>query len=134
MQARELQALVLGEAALVAVCGLAAGLLVGTGMAYLLVHVLRALFILDPGVTFPAGDIAALATLVLAATLASAADRDRACCAGCDRPRCCASNRPAWLLEVVSGQSPYGYWVRSSAPFSVTSTRSSRRQPPDPCR
>jgi putative ABC transport system permease protein len=71
MQTRELQALVLGEATLVATCGLAAGMLVGTGMAYLLVHVLRPLFILDPIVTFPAGDIATLAILVLAATLAS---------------------------------------------------------------
>ena len=72
MQARELRALVLGEAALVAVCGLAAGLVVGTGMGYLLVHILRPLFILDPSVTFPAGKIATLAVLVLAATLASA--------------------------------------------------------------
>ena len=72
MQARELQGLVLGEAALVAGCGLVAGLLVGTGMAYLLRHVLRGLFILDPGVAFPAGDVAVLVALVLAATLASA--------------------------------------------------------------
>ena len=35
-------------------------------------HILRPLFILDPSVTFPAGDIATLAVLVLAATLASA--------------------------------------------------------------
>jgi putative ABC transport system permease protein len=72
LQARGLQALVVGEAALVAVCGLVAGMLVGTGMAFLLVHVLRGLFILDPGMTFPAGDVAALAALVLAATLISA--------------------------------------------------------------
>jgi putative ABC transport system permease protein len=72
MQARELQGLVLGEAALVAGCGLVAGLVVGVGMAYLLRHVLRGLFILDPGVTFPAGDVAVLVALVLAATLASA--------------------------------------------------------------
>jgi putative ABC transport system permease protein len=72
MQARELQGLVLGEAALVAGCGLVAGLLVGIGMAYLLRHVLRGLFILDPGVAFPAGDVAVLVVLVLAATVASA--------------------------------------------------------------
>jgi putative ABC transport system permease protein len=72
MQSRELQALVLGEAALVAICGLAAGVVVGIGMGYLLVHILRPLFILDPSVTFPAGDMATLAILVLAATLASA--------------------------------------------------------------
>ena len=73
LRARELQALVLGEAALVAVCGLVAGMLVGAGMALLLMHVLRGLFILEPSVAFPAGDIAALAALVLAATVASAA-------------------------------------------------------------
>jgi putative ABC transport system permease protein len=72
MQTREVRALVLGEAALVAACGLAAGLLVGTGMGYLLVHILRPLFILDPSVTFPAGKIVTLAVLVMAATLASA--------------------------------------------------------------
>jgi putative ABC transport system permease protein len=72
MRTREVRALVLGEAALVAACGLAAGLLVGTGMGYLLVHILRPLFILDPSVTFPAGKIATLAVLVMAATLASA--------------------------------------------------------------
>jgi putative ABC transport system permease protein len=72
MRAGELRALVLGEAGLVAISGLAAGLAVGTGMAFLLVHVLRPLFILDPGVTFPAGRIALLAGLTLAATLVSA--------------------------------------------------------------
>jgi putative ABC transport system permease protein len=72
MRTAELRALVLGEAALVASCGLACGLLVGTGMAALLVHVLRALFILHPRLTFPAGDIAVLAVLAGGATLASA--------------------------------------------------------------
>jgi putative ABC transport system permease protein len=67
----ELLALVMAEAAVVAVCGLAAGLLVGSGIALLMVHILRALFILDPTVTIPAGRIAMLATLVLAATLIS---------------------------------------------------------------
>jgi ABC-type antimicrobial peptide transport system permease subunit len=72
IEARELQRLVLGEAALVAGCGLVTGLVVGTGMAYLLRHVLRGLFILDPGVTFPAGDVVVLVALVVAATVASA--------------------------------------------------------------
>ena len=72
MQAGELRALVLGETAFVAACGLAAGTLVGTGMAYMLVHILRPLFILDPTFTFPAGRIAILASLAIAATLASA--------------------------------------------------------------
>jgi putative ABC transport system permease protein len=71
MQARELRTLVLGEVTLVAGCGLAAGLLVGTGMAALLVHVLRPLFILDPGVTFPAAELARLAILMVFATLAA---------------------------------------------------------------
>jgi ABC-type antimicrobial peptide transport system permease subunit len=66
---RELLELVMAEAALVAVCGLAAGLLVGSGISFLLVPILRALFIVDPVVTFAVGRIAVLATLVLAATL-----------------------------------------------------------------
>jgi putative ABC transport system permease protein len=71
LRTRELQALVLAEAALVAVCGLAAGLSVGSGIAFLMVHVLRALFILDPSVAFPIGRITMLAALVLGATLVS---------------------------------------------------------------
>jgi putative ABC transport system permease protein len=71
LRMQELHALVLAEAALVAVCGTAAGLLVGSGIAFLLVHILRALFILDPTVTFPIGRIAMLAALVVAATLVS---------------------------------------------------------------
>lgn len=71
LRMHELHALVLGEAALVAICGLAAGLLVGSGVALLLVHVLRALFILEPAVTFPVGRIVMLAAQVLAATLVS---------------------------------------------------------------
>ena len=72
MQTGELRALVLGEAAVVAIFGLVAGLLVGTGMAALLVHVLRPLFILNPSLAFPARDIVLLAVLAGAATLASA--------------------------------------------------------------
>ncbi len=72
MRVGELRALVLGEAALVAACGLAAGVAVGTGMGYLFVHVLRPLFILDPGFTFAAGRVAELAALVAAAALVSA--------------------------------------------------------------
>ncbi|MEA2234280.1 MAG: putative transport system permease protein [Solirubrobacteraceae bacterium] len=68
----ELRALVLGEAGVVALCGVAAGLLVGTGMAALLVHVLRGLFILPPGLVLPALDVAVLAGLAAAATLVSA--------------------------------------------------------------
>jgi ABC-type antimicrobial peptide transport system permease subunit len=66
------RALVVGEAALVAACGLLAGVLVGTGLGYLLVHVLRPLFILRPSVSFPVGDVATLAAMAVAAALVSA--------------------------------------------------------------
>jgi putative ABC transport system permease protein len=72
MEARQLRALVLAEAAIVAVCGLVSGLLVGTVMAHLLVHILRPLFFLDPQVTIPAGRVARLAVLPIAAALACA--------------------------------------------------------------
>ena len=72
MLSGELRRLVLAEVALVAASGLAAGLVVGTGMGYLLVHVLRPLFILDPGMTFPVGKVALVAGLVIAAAVASA--------------------------------------------------------------
>jgi putative ABC transport system permease protein len=68
----ELRALVLGEAGIVALCGVLTGLLVGAGMAALLVHVLRGLFILPPRLVLPALDVAVLAGLAGLATLASA--------------------------------------------------------------
>jgi putative ABC transport system permease protein len=71
LQTWKLQGLVLGEAALVAVCGLIAGTLVGIGMAFLLVHILRPLFILDPSVTSPTPEIQVLLALVMLATLTS---------------------------------------------------------------
>jgi putative ABC transport system permease protein len=72
MRTRELHVLVLAEAALVAVSGLVVGMLVGAAMAFLLIHVLRPLFILDPEITFAAGRIVVLAGLAAAATIASA--------------------------------------------------------------
>ena len=72
METRQLRVLVLGEAAVVAICGVAAGLLVGTVMAHLFVHILRPLFILEPRVAFPAARVALLAALPLLATLVSA--------------------------------------------------------------
>ncbi len=72
MRAAELRRLVLGEVALVAGAGLAAGVAVGTVMAFLMVHVLRGLFILDPSLAFPAGPIALLSGLVAVATLTAA--------------------------------------------------------------
>jgi putative ABC transport system permease protein len=68
----KLQALVFGEAALVAACGLMTGMLVGTGVALLLAHVLRPLFILDPSVVFPLPEVMWLLASVILATLASA--------------------------------------------------------------
>jgi len=67
---RDLLSLVLGEAGLMAGSGLAAGVLVGGAMAYLTVHVLRPLFILDPIVTFPLAGVATLAGLAVGAALA----------------------------------------------------------------
>lgn len=72
MQTRELRALVLGESAFVALWGLLTGVAIGVGMAYLLVHVLRPLFVLRPVVVFPATDMAVLIGLAVAATLTSA--------------------------------------------------------------
>jgi putative ABC transport system permease protein len=72
LRSGELRAIVLGESAVVVALGLVAGLLVGTGMAVLLVDVLRPLFVLRPSLAFPARDIAVLVTVAAAATLVSA--------------------------------------------------------------
>jgi ABC-type antimicrobial peptide transport system permease subunit len=71
-QGGQVRALVVGEAGAVVACGLVAAIVVGTVMAFLLVHILRPLFVLDPGTTLPVGEIATLITLVLAAALVSA--------------------------------------------------------------
>ena len=72
LHAREVRLLVFGEAALVAAAGVVVGVVVGTGVAYLLVHVLRPLFVLDPEVSFPVTEIALLVLLGMAAALAAA--------------------------------------------------------------
>jgi putative ABC transport system permease protein len=72
MQTHELRALVLGETAVVTVFGLIAGVLVGTGMGYLLVHVLQPLFVLGRGATLSVLGTMTLVSLVLGAALASA--------------------------------------------------------------
>ncbi|MDX6630196.1 MAG: putative transport system permease protein [Gaiellales bacterium] len=72
MHAGELRSLVLGEAALVAVGGLASGLTAGVGSAFLLVQVLRPLFILSPSVAVPVRPLAVLLVATVAAVLASA--------------------------------------------------------------
>lgn len=71
LRSGELRALVLAEAAVVTICGLAAGLVVGTLTAFLSIRILRGLFILDPRMTVPAGRLATLAALVAAAALVS---------------------------------------------------------------
>lgn len=72
MHSRELGALVLGEVALVAAGGLACGLLAGTGTAFLLVRILRPLFLLPPIVTVSPDALAWLALPAAATTLVSA--------------------------------------------------------------
>ena len=70
---RQLQALVLGEAALVAAVGLLIGSLVGAGMAFMFVQVLRPVFTLPPDrLTLPAVQLGALAGLVLGGMAVSA--------------------------------------------------------------
>ena len=69
---RELRMVVLGESTLVALGGLAAGLLVGTGMGYMFIQVLRPLFVLEPRLAFPIPDLARLAGASVAASLGSA--------------------------------------------------------------
>ena len=71
LRSGELRALVLLEAAVVTICGLAAGLVVGAVTAFLSIRVLRGLFILDPRLTVPPGRLATLGLLVVAAALVS---------------------------------------------------------------
>jgi putative ABC transport system permease protein len=70
---RQLQGLVIGEAALVAVCGVVSGVLIGTGMAYMYVQVLRPVFTLPPErLSFPPLQLGVLVGLVLAGMAVSA--------------------------------------------------------------
>ncbi len=67
MALTQLRALVLGEAAIVAVCSLVIGGLVGAAMAAMFVQVLTPLFTIPPaGLDVPAGELGLLAVLVLA--------------------------------------------------------------------
>jgi len=72
MSTREIRILVVGESAVVAACGLVAGIVIGVGMAALLVHVLRPLFVLLPVFTLAVRDVALLAGLAMVATVAAA--------------------------------------------------------------
>jgi putative ABC transport system permease protein len=71
MDARSVRVLVLGEAALVAAGGLAAGVIAGAASAVLLVQVLRPLFILPPDVVVPVDALAGLAAITAAALVAA---------------------------------------------------------------
>jgi putative ABC transport system permease protein len=71
-QTTQVRTMVVGEATVVVVAGLVAGIAVGTGMAFLLVRILRPIFVLEPGTTFATGDVAAMAALVLLAGVVSA--------------------------------------------------------------
>jgi ABC-type antimicrobial peptide transport system permease subunit len=71
-QTAQVRTMVVGEAAVVVVAGLIAGIAIGTGMAFLLVRILRPIFVLEPGTTFATGDVAGLAALVLVAGVVSA--------------------------------------------------------------
>jgi putative ABC transport system permease protein len=68
----QLRSLIFVEAAAVAVSGVAIGITVGSGMGALLMHVLRALFILDPGVSLSIQPLVIVTTVVLGATLVCA--------------------------------------------------------------
>jgi putative ABC transport system permease protein len=69
MHAGEIRSLLVMEAGGVVALGCVAGLLVGGGMAYFLVNVLRPLFVLQPPVLVPATGVATLAALVLGVSL-----------------------------------------------------------------
>ena len=75
-QTTQVRTMVVGEAGVVVVAGLVAGIVVGTGMAFLLVRILRPIFVLEPGTTFATGEVAGLAALVLVAGVVSALAAD----------------------------------------------------------
>jgi len=69
MHAGEIRSLLVVEAGGVVTFGCMVGLLVGSGMALILVNVLRPLFVLRPPIVLPAAGIATLAMLVLGGSL-----------------------------------------------------------------
>ncbi|HEY8093757.1 MAG TPA: FtsX-like permease family protein, partial [Acidimicrobiales bacterium] len=72
MPGRQVGLLVLGEAGLVATGGLLAGVVVGVSMAYVFVHILRPLFVLEPRMTVDGTGLALLLALPAVATAVSA--------------------------------------------------------------
>ena len=69
LEARTVGALITAEASTVAIGGVLAGLLVGAGMGFYFVSVLRPLFVLNPTYTLPVAAAATPVVLVAAATL-----------------------------------------------------------------
>jgi putative ABC transport system permease protein len=65
----KIRSLLVTESVAVAVVGAGLGALIGAGMAYFLVTVLRPLFVLRPEVVMPGADIVLLAALVLAVSV-----------------------------------------------------------------
>jgi ABC-type antimicrobial peptide transport system permease subunit len=72
MQSREIRALIVAETGTVTLSACLIGVVVGVGMAVLLVNVLRPLFVLTPTLVFPTGGVLGLVLLIVAATLACA--------------------------------------------------------------
>ena len=73
LQSSEIRALIVAETGTVTVTACLVGIVVGVGMAFLLVRVLRPLFVLTPRLLFPAGEVLVLVLLVVVATLVSSA-------------------------------------------------------------
>ena len=71
MRIGKIRSLLVSESSCVVVVGAAVGALVGAVMAYFLVTVLQPLFVLRPEVVIPRADIAVLAGLVLAVSVAA---------------------------------------------------------------
>ncbi|HEX3207532.1 MAG TPA: FtsX-like permease family protein, partial [Propionibacteriaceae bacterium] len=71
MRIGKIRSLLVTESSCVVVVGAAVGVLVGAVMAYFLVTVLQPLFVLRPEVVIPRADIAVLAALVLAVSVAA---------------------------------------------------------------
>ena len=69
MRPGEIRSLLVVEAGVVVSLGCLIGLLIGGGMAFFLVNVLRPLFVLRPPIVLPAAEIATLAALVLGVSL-----------------------------------------------------------------
>jgi ABC-type antimicrobial peptide transport system permease subunit len=72
MRARTQFALVIAEAGLVVLCGVVTGAVVGIGVGYQFIQVLRPLFIVSPVVSLPTGSVIVLALVPALAAIVSA--------------------------------------------------------------